>query len=71
MTIRTLRHVGESRRLQCPFCEGYDVERLYLAGLDLDSCACGSCGARWDERVETGEFVGRGSSASVVSPRLP
>ena len=58
-------------RLQCPFCQAYDVERLYLAGLHLDACACASCGARWDEKVGTGEFVGRGSSATVVSPRLP
>jgi hypothetical protein len=61
----------EPHRLQCPFCEGYDVDRLYLASLSLDSCACTSCGARWDEKVGTGEFVGRGSSATVLSPRLP
>jgi hypothetical protein len=61
----------ESRRLQCPFCQGYDVDRLYLASVQLDSCACAACGARWDERVGTGEFVGRGSSATVLSPRLP
>ena len=69
---RSLRSaaVSASHRLQCPFCAGYDVDRLYLAGLDLDACACTSCGARWDEKVETGEFVGRGSKATVVSPRL-
>jgi hypothetical protein len=61
----------ESSRLQCPFCQGYDVDRLYLASVQLDSCACADCGARWDERVGTGEFVGRGSSATVLSPRLP
>jgi hypothetical protein len=61
----------DSHRLQCPFCQGYDVDRLYLASLELDACACASCGARWDEKVGTGEFVGRGSSATVLSPRLP
>jgi hypothetical protein len=44
---------------------------MYLASVQLDACACASCGARWDERVETGEFVGRGSTATVLSPRLP
>lgn len=61
----------ESLRLKCPFCLSYDVDRLYLASLALDSCACGACGARWDEKVETGEFMGRGSSATVLSPRRP
>jgi hypothetical protein len=60
---------AESGRLQCPFCLGYDVDRMYLASLQLDSCACAGCGARWDEKVGTGEFVGRGSRATVVSPR--
>lgn len=60
-----------NQRLQCPFCAGYDVDRLYLASLNLDACACESCGARWDEKVGTGEFMGRGSSATVVSPRRP
>jgi hypothetical protein len=56
-------------RMQCPFCSGYDIERLYLASLQVDACACATCGARWDERVGTGEFVGRGSKATVLSPR--
>ncbi|MGD9797073.1 MAG: hypothetical protein AB7H43_12500 [Acidimicrobiia bacterium] len=56
-------------RLRCPFCEGYDVERLYLASVQLDACACRECGARWDERRATGEFVGRGNRSSVISPR--
>jgi hypothetical protein len=59
----------ESTRLGCPFCEAFDVERLYLASVNLDACACRSCGARWDEKRATGEFVGRGSRASVISPR--
>ena len=62
--------VSDDSRLACPFCQGYDVDRLYLASLALDACACASCGARWDEKVGTGEFVGRGSSATVLSPRV-
>jgi transposase-like protein len=55
--------------LQCPFCEAYEVERLFLASLRLDSCACTSCGARWDEDRLSGDFVGRASKESVVRPR--
>jgi hypothetical protein len=51
--------------LQCPFCETYEVERLYLASLRVDSCACASCGARWDEDPVTGEYRGRPSRQSV------
>jgi hypothetical protein len=58
-----------SGRLCCPFCESYDVSRVYLASLDLDACACAECGARWDERTKDGEFVGRGTRATVISPR--
>lgn len=54
--------------LSCPFCASYDVARLYLAGADLDSCECGSCGARWDEDHRTGEYRGRASHAIVVTP---
>ena len=57
-------------RLQCPFCTAYEVERLYLASLRLDSCVCGACGARWDEEVGTGEFRGRASRDSVLAHRL-
>ena len=53
--------------LQCPFCGGYDVDRLYLAMLQLDSCACHTCDARWDERCDTGAFAGRGSRHSVLA----
>ena len=53
--------------LQCPFCNCYEVSRLYLASLRMDSCACLSCGARWDEHVESGDFAGRGSQASVLT----
>jgi hypothetical protein len=54
--------------LSCPFCTSYDVRRLYLAAVDLDSCECSSCGARWDEDHATGEYRGRASHATVVTP---
>jgi transposase-like protein len=54
--------------LQCPFCNGYEVERLYLASLRLDSCVCSSCGARWDEEVGTGTYRGRASRHAVLAP---
>ena len=50
-------------RLQCPYCDSYEVDRLYLASLRIDSCVCTSCGARWDEDTTTGEFRGRQSQA--------
>ena len=55
--------------LRCPFCESYDVDRLYLASLDVDSCVCASCGARWDEKHDTGDFVGRGVKDTVFTRR--
>ncbi len=55
--------------MQCPFCEAYEVDRLYLASLRLDSCACASCGARWDEDSVTGDYRGRAPRQSVVTPR--
>ena len=64
------RTVSEDNgRLQCPFCEAYEVERLYLASLKLDSCECRACNARWDEDSSTGAYRGRGSSTSQVTPR--
>jgi len=44
--------------LQCPYCSSFDVDRLFLASLRLDSCACLTCGARWDEDAASGEFRG-------------
>jgi hypothetical protein len=58
-----------SHHLRCPFCEAYEVERLYLASLSLDTCLCSSCGARWDEDAESGDFKGRSSESRVVTPR--
>lgn len=60
----------DAGHLQCPFCGAYGVDRLYLASLALDSCACSTCGARWDEDGEGG-FAGRGTKASVFTRRPP
>ena len=53
----------------CPFCNSHEVDRLYLASMRLDSCACLSCGARWDEDADTGTFRGRASRSSILAPR--
>ena len=58
-----------SGHLQCPFCTSYDVLRLFLASLRLDSCACESCGAQWDEDTASGAYRGRASRSSVAAPR--
>ena len=55
--------------LQCPFCTSYDVTRLYLASMRLDSCVCETCGARWDEDAVSGAFKGRSSRESAITPR--
>ncbi|MDZ7732447.1 MAG: hypothetical protein U5R31_04440 [Acidimicrobiia bacterium] len=56
-------------RLQCPFCGAYEVDRMYLASVRLDSCECQSCSARWDEEVSTGTYRGRATRTSTVTPR--
>ena len=69
MTVR-LRLVAETQgHLSCPFCNSYDVTRLYIASLRMDSCECLSCGARWDEDAESGAFRGRATRSSVLAPR--
>jgi transcription elongation factor Elf1 len=60
---------ADAAHFECPFCTSHDVERLFLATLRLDSCACLACGARWDEDAESGEFRGRGSKSSILAPR--
>ena len=60
---------GAAAHFECPFCTSHEVDRLYLASLRLDSCACLSCGARWDEDAESGEFRGRGARSSILAPR--
>ena len=55
--------------LTCPFCSSYDVHRLYVASIRMDSCECTGCGARWDEERSSGEYRGRASRSSVLLPR--
>jgi hypothetical protein len=51
---------GDAEHFQCPYCESFEVDRLYLASLKLDSCVCLACGARWDEDAKSGAFRGLG-----------
>jgi hypothetical protein len=51
---------GDAGHFQCPYCESFEVDRLYLASLKLDSCVCLACGARWDEDAKSGAFRGLG-----------
>ena len=67
MEARSAEH--NRAHLTCPFCSSYDVDRLFLASLNLDSCECAACGARWDEERGSGEYRGRGQPASVLMPR--
>jgi hypothetical protein len=69
MTV-PLRLVADSQgHLACPFCNSYDVTRLYVASLRMDSCECLSCGARWDEDTSSGQYRGRSNRSSVLLPR--
>jgi transcription elongation factor Elf1 len=54
---------------QCPFCNSFDVNRLFVATLNLDSCECCSCGARWDEEAGSGKYRGRSNKTSVLVRR--
>lgn len=56
--------------MQCPFCEAYEVDRLFIGSLRVDSCTCQACGSRWDEDTTTGRYRGRGSVESVMAPRV-
>ena len=60
-----------SGHLQCPYCNSYDISRMYLASVGLDSCECCTCGARWDEDSGSGQYRGRADRASVLMPRRP
>lgn len=55
--------------LSCPFCTSYDVTRLFLASIGVDSCECLACGARWDEDSKSGEYKGRSDRSSVLMRR--
>ncbi len=52
-------HDTDAGHLRCPFCGAYEVQRLYLGSLHLDSCQCESCGARWDQDPRSGAYRGR------------
>ena len=56
-----------SGHLQCPFCNSYDVSRLFVGSLNVDSCECSTCGARWDEDAGSGAYRGRVSRSSVLA----
>jgi transposase-like protein len=55
--------------MQCPFCGAYEVDRLFIGSLRVDSCTCQGCGSRWDEDAKTGAYRGRGDAESVMAPR--
>jgi hypothetical protein len=58
---------------QCPFCNSFDVDRLYVGAVKVDSCACASCGARWDEEcgVARTRYVGRPDSILMPDAQGP
>ncbi len=58
-----------SEHFACPFCNSFDVSRLYIASIGIDSCECLTCGARWDQERETGKYCGRSDRTSVLAPR--
>src|SRR5688500_16140607 len=62
------RATQENGHLTCPFCNSYDVARMFLGSINVDSCECLSCGARWDEEQGSGEYRGRAERASVLIP---
>ena len=55
--------------MQCPFCGAYEVDRLFIGTVHVDSCTCQGCGARWDEDATTGRYRGRSAVESVMAPR--
>lgn len=59
---------GDKGRFQCPFCRSYEVTRLFIAPLNLDSCECAACRARWEEETGGGEYRGRAERTSVLMP---
>ena len=60
---------ADEGHLRCPFCESYEVGRMYLASADLDTCECRSCGVRWDEDHTSGAYLGRATTSSVLTSR--
>jgi hypothetical protein len=37
--------------LCCPFCDAYEVDRLFVATHRVDACECRVCGAGWEEEL--------------------
>jgi transcription elongation factor Elf1 len=70
-------HNGEHKEQQnreqphftCPFCSSYDVVRLFVGVVNVDSCQCMACDARWDEDSSSGRYRGRSHHSSVLMPR--
>ena len=59
----------EQPLLTCPFCSSYDVVRLFVGVVNVDSCQCSACDARWDEDSSSGRYRGRSHRSSVLMPR--
>ena len=55
-------------RFQCPYCNSYDVERMFIASVRADSCECLACGGRWDEEAASGRLRAADDGASVLLP---
>jgi transcription elongation factor Elf1 len=69
MTLRWILVSESPGHFACPFCNSYDVTRLFIASLRMDSCECLTCGARWDEDAKSGKYKGRSNRSSVLLPR--
>lgn len=66
-----MHETGGSRErghLACPFCNSYDVTRLFVASVRRDSCECASCAASWEEDAGSGTHKGRSTGTSVFMP---
>jgi ribosomal protein L37AE/L43A len=57
-----------TKHLACPFCGAYEVERLFVASIHMDSCHCSVCGSAWDEDTR-GHYQARGDGGSVLVRR--
>ena len=57
-----------TKHLACPFCGSYEVERLFVASIHMDSCHCSVCGSAWDEDTG-GHYRARGDGGSVLVRR--
>jgi len=45
------------------------VVRLHVVPLDMDTCDCRGCDARWDENRGSGVYRGQGRPSSVIAQR--